>query len=110
MRLEELTEGKVKVNYDTWNTPTVKNMNDKHVAILQLMSDGKARERSDMIRRATDLDPNPRSANGFAGWNKLDYDLYKKGLLDVIDVLPGGKKVFRINRRGRSALRKGTWD
>ena len=106
MKLSEITEGKVKVNYDTWTTPPAKNLNDKHFAILKLMMDGKARERADMIRRATSLDPNPRSEAGFAGWNKLDYDLYKKGLLDVVDVLPGGKKVFVITNNGRKTAEK----
>ena len=105
MRLDEIKTGKLRVNYDTWSTPHAKNLNEKHLAVLKLMSDGKPRERADMIRRATSLDPNPRSRNGFVGWNKLDYDLYKMGLLDVVDILPGGKKVFQINAAGRKAAK-----
>jgi len=101
MRLDEIR--KIKVNYDEWTTPTVKNLNDKHFAVLKLMADGKARERADMIRLATRTDPNPRSERGFAGWNKLDYDLYKKGLLDVVDI-KGGKKIFKITKAGRKAV------
>lgn len=95
-----LDEGGVNVNYDRWKTAVPKSLNSKHLAVLILMSDGKKRERADMIRSATDMDPNPRSENGFAGWNKLDYDLYKKGLLDVVAV-KGGKKIFKITAAGR---------
>lgn len=100
--VEQLNE--IKVNYDEWTTPPAKNLNDKHFAILKLMSDGKPRGRAEMIRSATRLDPNPRVGRGgqFGGWNKLDYDLYKKGLLDVVDV-KGGKKIFKINAKGRKA-------
>lgn len=100
MKLSEIT--KIRVNYDGYKTPVPKNLNSKHLAILKLMMDGKARERADMIRSATNADPNPRSESGFAGWNKLDYDLYKKGLLDVVDI-KGRKKIFRINAAGRKA-------
>ena len=95
-----------KVNYDQWTTPPTKKLNRNHYAILKLMSDGKPRERSDMIRRATDMDPNPRSENDFAGWNKVDYDLYKHGLLAVVDILPGGKKVFKITKAGKALAKK----
>lgn len=101
--VENLTEG-VKVNYDSWTTAVPKNLNEYHIAILRLMSDGKSRERANMIRSATELDPNPISSGGFAGWNKLDYDLYKKGLLDVVDIR-GGRKVFQINAAGLKALK-----
>lgn len=103
MRLDEIRQ--IKVNYDGWKTPVPKKLNSKHIAILKLMLDGKARERADMIRTATDADPNPRSSGGFAGWNKLDYDLYKKGLLDVVDI-KGGKKIFKISVAGRKAVKE----
>lgn len=96
--------GGVRVNYDGWKTSVPKNLNSRHIAILQLMSDGQSRERTDMIRSATKQDPNPRSSGGFAGWNKLDYDLYKKGLLDVVDIR-GGRKIFQINAAGQKALK-----
>ncbi len=100
--IENLAEG-VKVNYDGWKTPVPKNLNSKHIDILQLMSDGKSRERASMIRSAGH-DPNPINDAGFAGWNKLDYDLYKKGLLNVVDI-KGGRKIFRINSAGLKALK-----
>jgi len=100
--VENLTE--VKVNYDSWKTAVPKNLNEYHIAILQLMSDGQSRQRATMIRQATGLDANPISSGGFAGWNKLDYDLYKKGLLDVVDIR-GGQKIFQINAHGLKALK-----
>ena len=106
---EAKAKKKLKVNYDSWSTKPPKNMNEYHVAVLRLMDDGKARERSVMIRQATDLDPNPVSRNGFAGWNKIDYDLYKMGYLKVVDILPGGKKVFKITPAGKRAWPKSEW-
>lgn len=101
---------KLKVNYDDWTTKPPKNMNEYHVAVLRLMDDGKARSRADMIRRATDLDPNPVSwPSGTAGWNKIDYDLYKMGYLKVVDILPGGRKVFKITPAGKKAWPQSEW-
>ena len=107
--IEEAKAKKLKVNYDSWKTAIPKSMNEYHVAVLKLMDDGKARERSVMIRQATDLDPNPVSRNGFAGWNKIDYDLYKMGYLKVVDILPGGKKVFKITPAGKKAWPQSEW-
>ncbi len=91
-------------NYDGWITKVPKGLNQYHLAVLRLMSDGETRERTDMLRRAKPpTDPNPRSENGFAGWNKIDYDLYKKKLLLCVAVA-GGRKSFRISAAGRREI------
>jgi hypothetical protein len=68
------------------------------------MKDGKTRARCDMIRRGRPpTDPNPRSEFGFAGWNKIDYNLYRMGLLVFVREW-GGTKHFRISANGKRLL------
>lgn len=96
----------MKCNYDTWNTKVPKGLNEEHIAVLKLMADGKTRARCDMLRDARPpTDPNPRSENGFAGWNKIDYNLYKKGLL-ICTKVSKVTKFFRISAKGLRQLSK----
>jgi hypothetical protein len=104
---EDLSE--VRINYDSWTTKPPKNLSDKHLAVLRVMSDKQPRERAAMLRAAR-LDPNPRSENGFAGWNKIDYDLYKMGMLEVVSDKKDRSgissiKTFRITPTGLNALK-----
>lgn len=94
----------MKCNYDEWSTKVPKSLNKFHQAVLRLMSDGQTRERTNMLREAVPpTDPNPRSEMGFAGWNKIDYDLYKKKLLLCVAV-NGSRKSFKISAAGRRAV------
>lgn len=94
----------MKCNYDDWSTKVPVGLNKYHLAVLQLMSDGETRERTNMLREAVPpTDPNPRSENDFAGWNTIDYDLYKKRLLLCVAV-NGGRKSFRISAAGRRKI------
>jgi len=90
----------MKCNYDTWKTEPPKNLNQAHTSVLRGMQDGKERTRCDMIRQGRPpTDPNPRSEFGNAGWNKLDYNLYKMGFL-ICTRESGGQKYFRISAKG----------
>lgn len=81
-------------NYDTWNTKVPTKINDKMQRVLGLMSDGIVRSRAEMLRNAN-IDPNPRSENGFAGSEYTDYFLYKKGLIKVVKI-ESNQKYFQI--------------
>ena len=81
-------------NYDAWNTKVPTKINDKMQRVLGLMSDGIVRSRAEMLRSAN-IDPNPRSENGFAGSEYTDYFLYKKGLIKVVKI-ESNQKFFQI--------------
>lgn len=90
----------MKCNYDTWSTKPPVGLNRNHVAVLRLMNDGKERARCDMLRDARPpTDPNPRTDWG-PRWNKIDYNLYKKGLLICTKVTKVTKH-FRISAQGK---------
>lgn len=84
----------MKCNYDTWNTKVPVKINDKMQRVLGLMMDGVVRSRAEMLRGAN-IDPNPRSENGFAGSEYTDYFLYKKGLIKVVKI-ESNQKYFQI--------------
>lgn len=95
----------MRCNYDEWSTKVPKRLSERHLDALHVMRDGKVRSRCEMLRAAKPpTDPNPRSENDFAGWNKIDYNLYKNGLLICTRVDNVGQKFFRISAKGRRTL------
>jgi hypothetical protein len=95
-----VAEGKLKINYDSWLSKVPNTINDKMKKVLRVMQDGKVRSRADMLR-AAGIDPNPRSPGGVAGMEGTDYYLYKKGLLDVVDIVKGLGSHTRIGLRSQ---------
>ena len=85
-------------NYDDWNTKVPAKVNDKMQRVLSLMKDGKVRSRAEMLR-SVNIEPNPRSENGFAGSEYTDYFLYKKGLIKVVKI-EANQKYFQIVTQG----------
>jgi hypothetical protein len=92
----------VGCNYDSWATKAPKNITPKMLEILAVMKDGKERLRVDMLR-AAHYDPNPMSSLGYGGFEKYDYFLYKKGLIEFVRE-EGGQKVFKITAAGLAAV------
>jgi len=97
--------------YDAWKTAPVKSIKPgtKAFRVLKIMSDGQERSRVDMLR-AAGLDPNPISANGFAGSELIDAKLYKAGFLEITQEKPwkdkvSSWKVFKISPAGIQALK-----
>ena len=99
---EGMAEGKLKINYDSWLSKVPNTINDKMKKVLRVMQDGKVRSRADMLR-AAGIDPNPRSPGGVAGMEGTDYYLYKKGLLDVVDIVKG-QKYFKISKNASQGV------
>jgi hypothetical protein len=97
-----VAEGKLKINYDSWLSKVPNTINDKMKKVLRVMQDGKVRSRADMLR-AAGIDPNPRSPGGVAGMEGTDYYLYKKGLLDVVDIVKG-QKYFKISKNASQGV------
>ena len=94
-----------RCSYDSWKTKIPKSLNQLHLAALRAMKDGKVRSRCEMLRRAKPpTDPNPRNENGFAVWNKIDYNLYKMGFLIFSRVDNAGQRFFRISAKGLKLL------
>lgn len=90
----------MQCNYDSWNTKVPKSVTPKMRAVLKVMKDGKVRHRPHMLRKAG-IDPNPRSASGYMGFETADYFLYKKGLLEYVGEHFGSKQ-FKISALGSS--------
>jgi hypothetical protein len=103
---EGMAEGKLKINYDSWLSKVPNTINDKMKKVLRVMQDGKVRSRADMLR-AAGIDPNPRSPGGVAGMEGTDYYLYKKGLLDVVDIVKG-QKYFKISKNASQGIADGS--
>jgi|694.fasta_scaffold00178_19 hypothetical protein len=103
---QDMAEGKLKINYDSWLSKVPNTINDKMKKVLRVMQDGKVRSRADMLR-AAGIDPNPRSPGGVAGMEGTDYYLYKKGLLDVVDIVKG-QKYFKISKNASQGVAEGS--
>jgi len=88
----------MRCNYDNWSTAITKSITPKERRTLEAMRDGVERTRSDMLWAAR-IDPNPRSKGGYAGFEKTDYYLYKKGLLELVGMF-GQQKIFKITQAG----------
>jgi hypothetical protein len=94
----------MKCSYDDWTTKVVKSINPRMRRVLTVMTDGECRTRATMLW-AAGIDPNPRTASGYAGNERTDYYLYKKGLLSFV-WMEGQQKVFQITAAGLEELQK----
>lgn len=92
----------MKCNYDGWTTKVVNSVTPKMINVLQVMKDGVERCRADMLR-AADIEPNPKSDNGYPGNERTDFYLYRKGLISVVRI-DGSQKIFKITDAGRKAV------
>jgi hypothetical protein len=63
---------------------------------------GQEYTRTDLLRLGN-IDPNPKSAAGYAGFEKTDYYLYKRGLIELV-AMQGTQKVFRLTQKGKDWL------
>jgi len=89
----------MKCSYDGWSTKVVKNITPKMRDALKVMADGQTRTRADMLH-AAGIDPNPRTEMGYAGNERTDFYLYKKGLIEFVGVFQITQKMFRITAAG----------
>jgi len=103
---QDMAEGKLKINYDSWLSKVPNTINDKMKKVLRVMQDGKVRSRADMLR-AAGIEPNPRGPSGVPGMEGTDYYLYKKGLLDVVDIVKG-QKYFKISKNASQGMAEGS--
>jgi hypothetical protein len=88
-------------NYDSWTTKVIKSINSKMLDTLRVMQDEQVRTRANMLR-AAGIDPNPNS-NGYVGFEKTDFYLYKKGLITIVSET-NGQKSFKITEAGLATI------
>jgi hypothetical protein len=91
-----------KCNYDNWTTPTSKTVTAKMRKTLKVMADGRRATRANMLR-AAGIEPNPRTAMGYAGFERTDYYLYRLGYLRLAGLV-SGQKVFQITPEGSAII------
>ena len=94
----------MKCNYDNWITPVVKSVTLRMRACLAVLAQPRGGPEQETfsraaLLRAAGIDPNPRTPMGYAGNERTDYYLYKKGLIECVKV-EAGQKYFRITEAG----------
>ena len=92
-------------SYDHYTSKVAKSVTPKMRAVLKVMQDGRERVRVDMLRDAG-IEPNPMSRNGYPGFEKTDYYLYRHGLVEIVKVSASGQRTFKITEKGLEEAEK----
>lgn len=112
MRVDMTEERKKQIAAWSVRTKGYKVLSDKALELLEVMSDGLERQRTDMFR-AAGYEANRISEQGNSWTDMTDFRLYNSGLIDVRatgikdkrwDTWNGVTTYWTINEKGLAAL------